>query len=238
MKPYGLVAAAPTTSAGSSPSGAQISANSLASEMFTARKVFSSSFTNSAASGELTWWTFLVMVESRLAAAAVQAGVAPPTTRGTWSCGKRALAGSIRSGAKATCRSCPTRMLCFSSGLISRSLVVPAYEVEVRMINWPGRAWSMTVRQAAWSGPSSGTWWLSIGVGTHTSTASARASPLGSAARRKRSWSSSATPRRRWSSGSRSTSPERMAARRLGLTSSPSTRKPASWNASAVGRPT
>ena len=56
MNPYGLVAAASITSMGSSPRCPQASANSLASEMLTARKVFSSSFTISAASGEATVW--------------------------------------------------------------------------------------------------------------------------------------------------------------------------------------
>ncbi len=50
MKPNGLVAAASITSQTSSPSTSHISAISLTSPMLTARKVFSSSLTISAAS--------------------------------------------------------------------------------------------------------------------------------------------------------------------------------------------
>ena len=54
MKPNGLVAAALTTSHTSMPSRSHISAISLTRPMFTVRNVFSSSFTISAACGELT----------------------------------------------------------------------------------------------------------------------------------------------------------------------------------------
>ena len=50
MKPNGLVAAASITSHTSTPSLSQTIAISLTSPMFTLRKVFSSSFTSSAAS--------------------------------------------------------------------------------------------------------------------------------------------------------------------------------------------
>ena len=51
MNPYGLVAAASTTSQMSIPIRSQSSPNSLTSAMFTERKMFSSNFDISAASG-------------------------------------------------------------------------------------------------------------------------------------------------------------------------------------------
>ena len=54
MKPNGLLAAAFTTSHTSMPRRSHISAISFTSAMFTIRNVFSSSFTISAACGELT----------------------------------------------------------------------------------------------------------------------------------------------------------------------------------------
>ena len=51
MKPYGLVAAASTTSQMSMPIRSQSMASSFTSAMFTERKTFSSSFVSSAASG-------------------------------------------------------------------------------------------------------------------------------------------------------------------------------------------
>ncbi len=51
MNPYGLVAAASTTSQTSMPMRSQSIASSLTSAMLTERKMFSSSFASSAASG-------------------------------------------------------------------------------------------------------------------------------------------------------------------------------------------
>ena len=51
MKPYGFVAAASTTSQTSIPIRSQSTASSLTSAMLTERKMFSSSFVISAASG-------------------------------------------------------------------------------------------------------------------------------------------------------------------------------------------
>ncbi len=83
VNPYGLVEAASMTSWTSTPRLALTSAISLASAMLTARKVFSYSFVSSAASGELTWWTSLVMWPTMAAARRVHSGVTPPITRGT-----------------------------------------------------------------------------------------------------------------------------------------------------------
>ena len=57
MNPNGLVAAASTTSQTSMPIRSHSWASSLTSAMFTERKMFSSSFESSAASGEETAWT-------------------------------------------------------------------------------------------------------------------------------------------------------------------------------------
>ena len=54
MKPYGLVAAASITSQMSMPIRSVSSASSFTSAMFTARKMFSSNFVSSAASGVAT----------------------------------------------------------------------------------------------------------------------------------------------------------------------------------------
>ena len=54
MNPNGFVAAASTTSQTSTPIRSHSCASSLTSAMFTERKMFSSSFTSSAASGEET----------------------------------------------------------------------------------------------------------------------------------------------------------------------------------------
>ena len=57
MKPNGFVAAAPTTSHTSMLIRSQSCASSLTSAMLTERKMFSSSFVSSAASGDETGWT-------------------------------------------------------------------------------------------------------------------------------------------------------------------------------------
>ena len=62
MKPYGFVAAASTTSQTSMPMRSQSTASSLTSAMLTERKMFSSSFVSSAASGVVTSTTSLQTV--------------------------------------------------------------------------------------------------------------------------------------------------------------------------------
>src|SRR5579859_3140790 len=57
MNPNGLVAAASTTSQTSIPIRSQSCASSFTSAMLTERKMFSSSFVSSAASGDETGWT-------------------------------------------------------------------------------------------------------------------------------------------------------------------------------------
>ena len=57
MKPKGLVAAAPITSQTSMLIRSQSCASSLTRAMLTERKMFSSSFVSSAASGDDTGWT-------------------------------------------------------------------------------------------------------------------------------------------------------------------------------------
>ena len=62
MKPNGFVAAASITSQTFTPSRSQMIAISFTSPMFTERKVFSSSLTSSAASGEETGTTVSMQV--------------------------------------------------------------------------------------------------------------------------------------------------------------------------------
>ena len=83
MKPNGLVAAASTTSQMSIPIRSQSWASSLTSAMLTDRKMFSSSFVSSAASGEVTRWIVSIAVPYSAAAASVEAASIPPTTFGT-----------------------------------------------------------------------------------------------------------------------------------------------------------
>ncbi len=72
-----------------------------------ARKVFSSSFTISAAWVEETGTTCSNTVANTWQASSPASGVAPPTTFGTWRTANFLFAGSMRSGAKATPKSTP-----------------------------------------------------------------------------------------------------------------------------------
>ena len=83
MKPNGFVAAASTTSQMSIPIRSQSCASSLTSAMLTERKMFSSSFVSSAASGVETRWTLSMALPYSAAAASVDASLMPPTTFGT-----------------------------------------------------------------------------------------------------------------------------------------------------------
>ena len=99
MNPNGFVAAALITSQTSMPIRSQSRASWLTRAMFTFRKTFSSSFASSAASGDESSWTVVLIPRRSSAARAVPAGVRPPTSRGI---SRPALAGSpglIRSGA-------------------------------------------------------------------------------------------------------------------------------------------
>ena len=113
------------TSIGSIEKPSLISANSLASAMFTARKVFSYSLVISAASGELTQCTLGVSTLITRCAIAVHTGVTPPSTRGVsaWVC--VTLPGSIRSGLDATNRSRPIVNPLATSGFTSSRFEVP-----------------------------------------------------------------------------------------------------------------
>jgi hypothetical protein len=83
MKPNGFVFAASTTSHTSMFIRSHISASSLTRPMFTARNVFSSSFTISATRVELTGTIVSMAVPYSAAASREQSGVSPPTTFGT-----------------------------------------------------------------------------------------------------------------------------------------------------------
>ena len=82
MKPYGLVAAASTTSQTSMPMRSQSIAISLTSAMFTERKMFSRSFVSSAASGVETRTMLSQISPYSAAARSRQPSVSPPTTFG------------------------------------------------------------------------------------------------------------------------------------------------------------
>ena len=108
MKPNGFVAAASTTSQTSMPIRSQSCASSLTSAMLTERKMFSSSFVSSAASGDETRWTRVdrAAVERRRAPRS-QASSMPPTTFGTFFVVQSVRPGSTRSGENARWKSSP-----------------------------------------------------------------------------------------------------------------------------------
>ena len=107
MKPYGLVAAASTTSHTLRLSRSHSIASSLTSAMLTLRKMFSSSLTSSAASGEETGTSRSTQIEYSATARSRQAGVRPPTTLGVVRTVKSVRPGSIRSGDIARWKSAP-----------------------------------------------------------------------------------------------------------------------------------
>ena len=84
MKPYGLVAAASTTSQTSMPMRSQRIASSLTSAMFTERKMFSSSLVSSAASGVETWHDVVADLLVELDRA--RAGTRRSGRRRSWAC--------------------------------------------------------------------------------------------------------------------------------------------------------
>ena len=101
MNPNGFVAALSITSQMSSPIRRQSCFSSLTSAMFTHRKMFSSSFTISAARVELTGTTFETICAYIPAAARPLAGLIPPTTLGICAKPYCLLPGSSRSGENA-----------------------------------------------------------------------------------------------------------------------------------------
>ena len=107
MNPNGFVAAASTTSQTSIPIRSQSCASSLTSAMFTERKMFSSSFVSSAASGEDTGWTVSTTPPYSSAARRVDSSLMPPTIFGTVFVDHMPLPGSTRSGEKARWKSSP-----------------------------------------------------------------------------------------------------------------------------------
>ena len=125
MKPYGLVAAASMTSHTSRSSFSHMSATSFTRPMLIMRKVFSSSFTISAAWVEDTGTIVSKTVAKTWQASCVQRGVSPPTTFGTFFTLNFVFAGSMRSGAKASAKSLPIVSPASSSSGITNSWVVP-----------------------------------------------------------------------------------------------------------------
>ena len=98
MKPNGFVAAAFTTSHTSIDIRSQSCASSLTSAMFTERKMFSSSFVSSAASGVETSTTVSIARRYTSAARFVHSGVTPPSTFGVVFVVQSSRPGSTRSG--------------------------------------------------------------------------------------------------------------------------------------------
>src|SRR4051812_37606857 len=84
MNPNGFVAAASMTSHTSTPSLSQTIAISLTMAMFTDRNVFSSNFTSSADSGDVTSTIVSMQLAYNAVASSVQAAVMPPTTLGVF----------------------------------------------------------------------------------------------------------------------------------------------------------
>ena len=125
MNPNGFVAAASMTSHTFTPSLSQTIAISFTSPMFTARNVFSSSFTSSAASVLDTGTTVSMHDEYSATATSVQAAVMPPTTFGVFFVWYFGLPGSTRSGLNARNTSFPTVRPRSSSFGCMTSRVVP-----------------------------------------------------------------------------------------------------------------
>ena len=107
MNPYGLVAAASTTSQTSRSIRSQSMASSLTRAMLTLRKMFSSSLVISAASQEETGTRFSMHAPYSSTARCAQAGVSPPTILGVVLTVKSVRPGSIRSGDMARLKSRP-----------------------------------------------------------------------------------------------------------------------------------
>ena len=138
MNPNGFVAAASTTSQTSMPIRSQSCASSLTSAMLTDRKMFSSSFVSSAASGDETVCTVPIAVPYSSAARREHSSVIPPTTLGT-SFTSQGEPGSTRSGENARLKSSPAFSPVDSRIGRSFSRVVPGYVVDSSTTSCPSR---------------------------------------------------------------------------------------------------
>ena len=107
------------------PSPSHISAISFTRPMFTVRNVFSSSFTISAARGELTGTIVSIAARIQRRASIVESAPTPPTTFGTLCVLNVGLPGSTRSGEKARKKSLPAFSPRASSIGFTSSSVVP-----------------------------------------------------------------------------------------------------------------
>ena len=133
-----------------------------------ARKVFSSSFTISAACVDDTGITVSKTGSKDFTASWVQTAVSPPTTFGTLRTLNCLLAGSMRSGANASAKSSPTLRPRASRIGRKSSCVVPGYVVEPRITSWPARSRFWIASTAATMNEKSGSLVLVSGVGTQT----------------------------------------------------------------------
>ncbi len=125
MNPYGLLAAASTTSQMSMPMRSVSIASSFTSAMLTERKMFSSSFVSSAASGLDTRTTRSHTSSYSSCARCAHASVRPPSTFGVLRSVKSVRPGSTRSGENARWKSRPAASPDSSSSGATRSRVVP-----------------------------------------------------------------------------------------------------------------
>ena len=173
MKPNGFVAAASTTSQKSIFIRSQSCASSLTSAMLTERKMFSSSFVSSAASGVVTRCTVSTAEPYSSAARSVHASVIPPTILGTFFVVQFSLPGSTRSGEKARLKSSPTLSPDASRRGSSSSLVVPGYVVDSSTTRCPLRSRFATSSVAAFTIDRSGSRCFESGVGSAIRIASA-----------------------------------------------------------------
>ncbi len=146
--------------------------------MLMARNVFSSSFTISALWVDDTGTTVSKIVSKTRRARSVHRCVSPPTTFGTSRTRKLWLAGSMRSGAKATAMSSPTCRPLDSSIGTKSSWVVPGYVVLPTTTSWPLRARLVISSRARAMWETSGSFDLVSGVGTQTLITSQRESRL------------------------------------------------------------
>src|SRR5438093_5614571 len=172
MNPNGLVLAASTTSQTSISSFSHIRAISFTSPMFTARNVFSSSFTISATRGEFTITTRSIADEYSAPARREQSAVRPPTTFGTLRVVYTPLPGSTRSGENARKKSTPARRPPRSSSGCTSSSVVPGYVVDSRTMSMPECRWYAMASTADTMYDMSGSLVFGNGVGTQMLTVS------------------------------------------------------------------
>ena len=179
MNPNGFVAAAPTTSHTSIDMRSQSCASSFTRAMLTERKMFSSSFVSSAASGVETSTISSIARRYTSAARRVHSGVIPPSTFGVVFVVQSSRPGSTRSGDIARWKPSPAfRPDPFSSRGNSTSRVVPGHVVDSSTTTWPACSTAAMSLVAASTIERSGSRCRESGVGSAIRIASACFSSL------------------------------------------------------------